>query len=144
MAQTHLYLGISLFVTWLLWMAFDSQIQELGFVLKGVLNYSQIKNLTVLSLGLMQPIIFSKPQGSFVNTSPRLSLRDLTTARFLSIDFCSSLKITDQSNQKISCTIFCEKLDGHPKIFQIGDVIRMHRVKVQTQLLFLSLMIACC
>ncbi|XP_041794905.1 protection of telomeres protein 1 isoform X2 [Chelmon rostratus] len=46
-------------------------------------------------------------------------------------DFCSSLKITDQSNQKISCTIFCEKLEDHPKIFQIGDIIRMHRVKTQ-------------
>ncbi|GLD55997.1 protection of telomeres protein 1 isoform X1, partial [Lates japonicus] len=44
-------------------------------------------------------------------------------------DFCSSLKITDQSNQKIGCTIFCEKLDDHPKIFQIGDIIRLHRVK---------------
>ncbi|XP_053175334.1 protection of telomeres protein 1 [Scomber japonicus] len=46
-------------------------------------------------------------------------------------DFCSSLKITDQSNQKIGCTIFCENLDNHPKIFQIGDIIRMHRVKAQ-------------
>ncbi|XP_042266718.1 protection of telomeres protein 1 isoform X1 [Thunnus maccoyii] len=46
-------------------------------------------------------------------------------------DFCSSLKITDQSNQKIGCTIFCENLDDHPKIFQIGDIIRMHRVKTQ-------------
>ncbi|KAK2842779.1 hypothetical protein Q5P01_012979 [Channa striata] len=46
-------------------------------------------------------------------------------------DYCSSLKITDQSNQKISCTIFCEKLEDHPKIFQIGDVVRMHRVKTQ-------------
>eukprot|EP00064_Thunnus_orientalis_P021898 superscaffoldBa00006950_g22068 len=45
--------------------------------------------------------------------------------------FCSSLKITDQSNQKIGCTIFCENLDDHPKIFQIGDIIRMHRVKTQ-------------
>ncbi|XP_069018523.1 protection of telomeres protein 1 [Embiotoca jacksoni] len=44
-------------------------------------------------------------------------------------DFCSSLKIIDQSNQKVACTIFCEKLDDHPKIFQIGDIVRMHRVK---------------
>ncbi|XP_054631785.1 protection of telomeres protein 1 isoform X2 [Dunckerocampus dactyliophorus] len=45
-------------------------------------------------------------------------------------DFCSSLKITDQSQQKISCTIFCGKLESHPQIFQIGNIIRMHRVKV--------------
>ncbi|CAG5957540.1 unnamed protein product [Menidia menidia] len=46
-------------------------------------------------------------------------------------DFCSSLRITDQSNHKISCTVFCEKLEDHPKIFRIGDIIRMHRVKAQ-------------
>ncbi|XP_040927084.1 protection of telomeres protein 1 isoform X2 [Betta splendens] len=46
-------------------------------------------------------------------------------------DFCSTLKITDQSNQNISCTIFCEKLEDHPKIFQNGDIVRMHRVKTQ-------------
>ncbi|XP_056907866.1 protection of telomeres protein 1 isoform X2 [Takifugu flavidus] len=46
-------------------------------------------------------------------------------------DFCSSLKITDQSNQSVFCTIFCEKLEDHPKIFQIGDIIRLHRVKTQ-------------
>ncbi|XP_012730403.2 protection of telomeres protein 1 isoform X2 [Fundulus heteroclitus] len=46
-------------------------------------------------------------------------------------DYCSSLKITDQSNKKIGCTIFCEKLEEHPTIFQTGDIVRMHRVKVQ-------------
>ncbi|XP_014835435.1 PREDICTED: protection of telomeres protein 1-like [Poecilia mexicana] len=47
-------------------------------------------------------------------------------------DYCSSLKITDQSEHKIGCTIFCEKLEDHPRIFQTGDIIRMHRVKVCT------------
>ncbi|XP_062246805.1 protection of telomeres protein 1 [Platichthys flesus] len=46
-------------------------------------------------------------------------------------DYCSSLKITDQSNEKIGCTLFCEKLEDHPQIFQIGDIVRMHRVKAQ-------------
>ncbi|XP_037624158.1 protection of telomeres protein 1 [Sebastes umbrosus] len=46
-------------------------------------------------------------------------------------DFCSSLKITDQSNQKIGCTIFCERLEDHPQIFQVGDIVRLHRVKAQ-------------
>ncbi|XP_008290456.1 protection of telomeres protein 1-like, partial [Stegastes partitus] len=46
-------------------------------------------------------------------------------------DFCSILKITDQSNQNITCNIFREKLEDHPKIFQIGDIVRMHRVKAQ-------------
>ncbi|TNN00719.1 hypothetical protein fugu_011965 [Takifugu bimaculatus] len=41
------------------------------------------------------------------------------------------LNITDQSNQSVFCTIFCEKLEDHPKIFQIGDIIRLHRVKTQ-------------
>ncbi|XP_061629104.1 protection of telomeres protein 1 isoform X4 [Phyllopteryx taeniolatus] len=45
-------------------------------------------------------------------------------------DFCSSLKITDQSQQNIVCTVFCPKLESHPQIFQIGDIVRLHRVKV--------------
>ncbi|KAI4872132.1 hypothetical protein NFI96_031080 [Prochilodus magdalenae] len=46
-------------------------------------------------------------------------------------DYCSTLKITDQSNAKVGCTIFSEKLEDHPKIFKIGDIIRLHRVKTQ-------------
>ncbi|MCJ8735969.1 hypothetical protein PDJAM_G00253540 [Pangasius djambal] len=46
-------------------------------------------------------------------------------------DYCSTLKITDQSNAKVSCTIFSESLEDHPKIFRIGDIIRLHRVKAQ-------------
>ncbi|XP_059191877.1 protection of telomeres protein 1 [Centropristis striata] len=46
-------------------------------------------------------------------------------------DFHSYFKITDQSNETIKCTIFCKKLEDHPKIFQNGDIVRMHRVKLQ-------------
>lgn len=46
-------------------------------------------------------------------------------------DYCSTLKITDQSNAKVGCTIFSEKLEDHPKIFRVGDIIRLHRVKAQ-------------
>uniref|UniRef100_A0A674AAS6 Protection of telomeres protein 1 n=1 Tax=Salmo trutta TaxID=8032 RepID=A0A674AAS6_SALTR len=46
-------------------------------------------------------------------------------------DYCSTLKITDQSNKKVGCTIFCDKLEEHPKIFKMGDIIRLHRVKTQ-------------
>ncbi|XP_026876548.2 protection of telomeres protein 1 [Electrophorus electricus] len=46
-------------------------------------------------------------------------------------DYCSTLKITDQSNAKVGCTIFSERLEDHPKIFTIGDIIRLHRVKAQ-------------
>ncbi|XP_010862726.4 protection of telomeres protein 1 isoform X2 [Esox lucius] len=46
-------------------------------------------------------------------------------------DYCSTLKITDQSNNKVGCTIFSDKLEEHPKIFKIGDIIRLHRVKSQ-------------
>lgn len=46
-------------------------------------------------------------------------------------DYCTILKITDQSDHKIGCTIFCEKLEDHPKIFQNGDIICMHKVKVK-------------
>ncbi|MFT7799652.1 protection of telomeres protein 1 [Arapaima gigas] len=48
-------------------------------------------------------------------------------------DYCSTLKITDESNVKIGCSIFSEKLEEHPKVFKNGDIIRLHRVKA-TQL----------
>ncbi|KAL6106229.1 pot1 [Pungitius sinensis] len=46
-------------------------------------------------------------------------------------DFCSTLKITDQSEQKIACTVFRDKLEDHPQIFRVGDIVRLHRVKVK-------------
>ncbi|TNN33583.1 Protection of telomeres protein 1 [Liparis tanakae] len=45
-------------------------------------------------------------------------------------DLCSTLKITDQSNQRISCSVFGEKLENHPKVFRVGDIVRLHRFKV--------------
>ncbi|XP_061578168.1 protection of telomeres protein 1 [Cololabis saira] len=46
-------------------------------------------------------------------------------------DFCSSLKITDQSKQRTICTIFCDNREKHPQIYQAGDIVRLHRVKAQ-------------
>ncbi|XP_048113874.1 protection of telomeres protein 1 isoform X1 [Alosa alosa] len=46
-------------------------------------------------------------------------------------DYCSTLKLTDPSGATVSCTIFCENQENHPKIFKAGDVIRLHRVKAQ-------------
>lgn len=47
-----------------------------------------------------------------------------------SSDYCSTLKITDQSNQIVWCTIFSKNLVDHPTV-EVGDVIRLHRVKVR-------------
>ncbi|KAG9345873.1 hypothetical protein JZ751_009029 [Albula glossodonta] len=46
-------------------------------------------------------------------------------------NYCSTLKITDQSDIKLGCTIFSEKLEDHPQIYKIGDIVRLHRVKAQ-------------
>uniref|UniRef100_A0AAY4BDC5 Protection of telomeres protein 1 n=1 Tax=Denticeps clupeoides TaxID=299321 RepID=A0AAY4BDC5_9TELE len=46
-------------------------------------------------------------------------------------DYCSTLKLTDQSGVKVGCTIFSSKLEDHPKIFMVGDIIRLHRMKTQ-------------
>ncbi|XP_076026219.1 protection of telomeres protein 1 isoform X2 [Genypterus blacodes] len=46
-------------------------------------------------------------------------------------DFCSTLKLTDQTDLKVSCNIFRAELEDHPKIFNIGDIVRLHRVKVK-------------
>uniref|UniRef100_A0AAV2KPS3 Protection of telomeres protein 1 n=1 Tax=Knipowitschia caucasica TaxID=637954 RepID=A0AAV2KPS3_KNICA len=47
-------------------------------------------------------------------------------------DYCSSIKITDKSNLKIGCNIFLANMEEHPQIFQVGDIIRLHRVKVNS------------
>lgn len=46
-------------------------------------------------------------------------------------DYCTTLKITDQSDVKVICTIFCKKLEDHPLIFRVGDIIRLHRFKAE-------------
>uniref|UniRef100_A0A673NHL5 Protection of telomeres protein 1 n=1 Tax=Sinocyclocheilus rhinocerous TaxID=307959 RepID=A0A673NHL5_9TELE len=46
-------------------------------------------------------------------------------------DYCSSLKITDQSDVKVGCNIFSKKLEDHPVIFSVGDIIRLHRFKAE-------------
>uniref|UniRef100_A0A8C6NME3 Protection of telomeres protein 1 n=1 Tax=Nothobranchius furzeri TaxID=105023 RepID=A0A8C6NME3_NOTFU len=56
----------------------------------------------------------------------------------LPTDYCSSLKITDESNQKIVCTIFCREMDDHPKIFQNGDIIRLHSSKEENDMVGVS------
>uniref|UniRef100_G3P1T0 Protection of telomeres protein 1 n=1 Tax=Gasterosteus aculeatus aculeatus TaxID=481459 RepID=G3P1T0_GASAC len=53
-----------------------------------------------------------------------------TSSWLLSTDLCSTLKITDQSDQKIACTVFSKKLEDHPQIFGVGDIVRLHNVKV--------------
>ncbi|XP_051546392.1 protection of telomeres protein 1-like isoform X2 [Myxocyprinus asiaticus] len=47
-------------------------------------------------------------------------------------DHCSTLKITDQSDAKVGCTIFSKNLEDHPVIFKVGDIIRLHRFKTNT------------
>ncbi|KAM9807675.1 protection of telomeres protein 1 [Neosynchiropus ocellatus] len=47
-------------------------------------------------------------------------------------DICSSVNIIDQSNRKVSCTVFCAKITDHPQILRVGDIIRMHRLKAQS------------
>ncbi|XP_067292194.1 protection of telomeres protein 1 isoform X3 [Pseudorasbora parva] len=46
-------------------------------------------------------------------------------------DYCSALKITDQSDVKVSCNIFSKKLEDHPVIIRVGDIIRLHRFKAE-------------
>ncbi|XP_053878877.1 protection of telomeres protein 1 isoform X3 [Malaclemys terrapin pileata] len=45
-------------------------------------------------------------------------------------DYCSVVTIVDQSNVKLTCTLFNGNLDALPKIYKIGDIVRFHRIKV--------------
>nr|XP_025040195.1 protection of telomeres protein 1 isoform X1 [Pelodiscus sinensis] len=46
-------------------------------------------------------------------------------------DYCSVVTIVDQSNVKLTCTLFNGNLDALPKIYKIGDIVRFHRIKTQ-------------
>ncbi|XP_077452840.1 protection of telomeres protein 1 [Stigmatopora argus] len=88
------------------------------------------------------PVVLTTPKYTYVK------LRDLKAGQVFNVygvvlffkqpfksrgtDFFSSLKITDQSEQKIRCTLFCSRMESHPQIFQSGDIVRLHRVKAQS------------
>ncbi|XP_026504703.1 protection of telomeres protein 1 [Terrapene carolina triunguis] len=46
-------------------------------------------------------------------------------------DYCSVVTIVDQSNVKLTCTLFNGNLDALPKIYKIGDIVRFHRIKIR-------------
>ena len=66
--------------------------------------------------------------GNIIQTGLGQSLLTLSPSV---VDYCSTLKIIDQSNEKVCCSIFSSKLDSHPKVFKTGDIVRLHRVKVR-------------
>uniref|UniRef100_A0A8C2DZS7 Protection of telomeres protein 1 n=1 Tax=Cyprinus carpio TaxID=7962 RepID=A0A8C2DZS7_CYPCA len=59
------------------------------------------------------------------------------TSISLMLNYCSTLKITDKSDVKVGCNIFSKKLEDHPVIFRVGDIIRLHRFKVRRFDLFI-------
>ncbi|XP_030816176.1 protection of telomeres protein 1 isoform X2 [Camarhynchus parvulus] len=45
-------------------------------------------------------------------------------------DYCSIVTLVDQSNVKLTCSLFSGNLDFLPKIYKVGDIVRFHRIKV--------------
>ncbi|XP_060633744.2 protection of telomeres protein 1 isoform X2 [Anolis sagrei] len=46
-------------------------------------------------------------------------------------DYCSVVTIVDQSNTKLTCTLFHADRDTLPQIYRNGDIVRFHRLKVR-------------
>ncbi|XP_006008350.1 protection of telomeres protein 1 isoform X1 [Latimeria chalumnae] len=46
-------------------------------------------------------------------------------------DYCSVVTIMDQSNKRVTCTLFSGDEDTLPKIYKAGDIVRFHRLKIQ-------------
>ncbi|KAM6425170.1 protection of telomeres protein 1 [Rhynochetos jubatus] len=46
-------------------------------------------------------------------------------------DYCSVVTLVDPSNVKLTCTLFNGSLDGLPKIYKVGDIVRFHRIKIR-------------
>ncbi|NWR14846.1 POTE1 protein, partial [Emberiza fucata] len=46
-------------------------------------------------------------------------------------DYCSIVTLVDQSNVKLTCSLFSGNLDFLPKIYKVGDIVRFHRIKIK-------------
>ncbi|NXU51075.1 POTE1 protein, partial [Turnix velox] len=46
-------------------------------------------------------------------------------------DYCSVVTLVDPSNIKLTCTLFSGNLDSLPKIYEAGDIVRFHRIKIR-------------
>ncbi|XP_015688003.1 protection of telomeres protein 1 [Protobothrops mucrosquamatus] len=46
-------------------------------------------------------------------------------------DYCSMATIVDQSNVKLVCLFFNPVKDALPQIYRIGDIVRLHRIKIR-------------
>ncbi|KAM4748885.1 protection of telomeres protein 1 [Rhinophrynus dorsalis] len=47
-------------------------------------------------------------------------------------DFCSIVTIVDQSDVKLKCILFSAVPEALPKIYKVGDIVRFHRIKIQS------------
>ncbi|KAM4901822.1 protection of telomeres protein 1 isoform 2-T6 [Sylvia borin] len=46
-------------------------------------------------------------------------------------DYCSVVTLVDQSNVKLTCSLFSGNLDSLPKIYKVGEIVRFHRIKIR-------------
>ncbi|XP_063302878.1 protection of telomeres protein 1 [Pelobates fuscus] len=47
-------------------------------------------------------------------------------------DYCSAITIVDPSDVKLKCMLFSGSTDTLPKVYKIGDIVRFHRIKIQS------------
>uniref|UniRef100_A0A8C5PPF2 Protection of telomeres protein 1 n=1 Tax=Leptobrachium leishanense TaxID=445787 RepID=A0A8C5PPF2_9ANUR len=47
-------------------------------------------------------------------------------------DFCSVVTVVDQTDVKLRCVFFSGNADLLPKVYQVGDIGRFHRIKIQS------------
>lgn len=46
-------------------------------------------------------------------------------------DYCSVVTIVDPTNAKLTCLLFSGNYEAHPMIYKNGDIVRLHRLKIQ-------------
>ena len=47
------------------------------------------------------------------------------------LDYYSNVLLVDESGEEISCNLFSSNSNWLPKITSVGDILRLHRVKVK-------------
>lgn len=65
------------------------------------------------------------------NGEGKLSYITTIQYMFIFLDYYSNVLLVDESGEEISCNLFSSNSSWLPKITSVGDILRLHRVKVK-------------
>ena len=62
----------------------------------------------------------------------------ITTMLCTFLDYYSNVLLIDESGKEISCNLFSSNSSWLPKVMSVGDILRLHRVKVIVRVVYVA------